>query len=53
MLSGEPESRAYGNEVNVQTLISSTIFAQTIAIESIQGLCARASRTETTMVATN
>jgi hypothetical protein len=29
--SGEAKTRAHGNEVNIQTLISSAIFAQTIA----------------------
>jgi len=31
VLSGEPETRADSNEVNIQALISSTIFAQTAA----------------------
>jgi len=31
VLSGEPETRADSNKVYIQTLISSTIFAQTVA----------------------
>jgi hypothetical protein len=31
LLAGEPEPRAYFNEVHVQTLVSSTIVAQSIA----------------------
>jgi hypothetical protein len=31
LLAGEPKPRVYRNEVNVQTLVSSAIFAQAIA----------------------